>query len=174
MRKLPTAAGFGDWGRPPHLRGRVEHGEVRCHDGAPLRQEWRERLLSKCERLALVEQQVAALEKTRQTARPALTRQRSDALARLRGIGVGVSRVSRVALDLFWRKFNNRHEVSACVGLYRSLATMTKASSTKGSADRENVRRRLLVGHLFTTSSLTQIGVRVPRPLHFTLIQFVH
>lgn len=88
---------------------------MRCHDGAPLPRELRERLLRECERLALVEQQLAALEKTRQTNVPAPARQRCDALARLKGIGeVGAS---RLALELFWREFNNRREIGACVGL---------------------------------------------------------
>ena len=65
--------------------------------------------------LASVEQQLAALEKTRQTNVPAPARQRCDALARLQGIGeVGAS---RLALELFWREFDNRREVGACIGL---------------------------------------------------------
>ncbi len=38
-----------------------------------------------------------------------------QAAARLQGIG-GIG-ASRLALELFWRDFNNRREVGACVGL---------------------------------------------------------
>ncbi|MFS8981727.1 IS110 family transposase, partial [Cupriavidus necator] len=70
-----------------------------CHDGAPLSPEMRGRLLRECERLALAQQQLAELEKTRQASLPASARQRRDDLARLKGIGeVGAS---RLALELF-------------------------------------------------------------------------
>jgi len=95
--------------------GRLARDEVRCHDGAPLPPKLRERLLRECERLALAEQQLAALEKTRQASLPPAARKRSDDLARLKGIGeVGAS---RLALELFWREFHNRREIGACVGL---------------------------------------------------------
>ena len=83
MRKL--LATIGCWDAVDHrtFAGRLERGEVHCHDGAPLPRELHERLLRECERLALVKHQLAVLEKTRQTNVPAPARQRSDALARL-------------------------------------------------------------------------------------------
>ena len=91
--------------------------------------------MRECERLALVEQQLAALEKMRQSNVPAPARQRCDALARLQGIGeVGAS---RLALELFWREFNNRREVGACIGLVPQPYDSGEARSTKGSANRE-------------------------------------
>lgn len=64
----------------------------------PLPPELRERLLRECQRLALAEEQLATLEKTRRANVPALARQRSNALARLKGMGdVGAS---RLALEL--------------------------------------------------------------------------
>ncbi len=115
MRKL--LATLGCWDEVDHkaFAGRLARNEVKCHDGAPLPPELRERLLRECERLALVTQQLAALEKTRQTCVPAPARRRSDDLARLKGIGE-VS-ASRLALELFWREFSNRRQVGACVGL---------------------------------------------------------
>jgi transposase len=115
MRKL--LATLGCWDELDHkgFADRLVNNEVRCHDGAPLPPELRERLLRECERLVLVTQQLAALEKTRQAAVPAHARRRSDDLARLKGIGeVGAS---RLALELFWREFSNRRQVGACVGL---------------------------------------------------------
>lgn len=75
MRKLVT---IGCWDAVDHrtFAGRLERGEVHCHDGAPLPRELHERLLRECERLALVKHQLAVLEKTRQTNVPALARKR--------------------------------------------------------------------------------------------------
>ena len=51
--------------------------------------------------------------RARRACRP--QRQRTDALAHLKGIGeVGAS---RLALELFWREFSNRRQVGACVAL---------------------------------------------------------
>lgn len=98
MRKLLVTLGCWDEVDHKQLAGRLARDEVRCHDGAPLPAELRERLLRECQRLALAEQQLATLEKTRQANVPALARQRSNALARLKGIGdVGAS---RLALEL--------------------------------------------------------------------------
>ncbi len=95
MRKL--LATLGCWDEVDHrdFAGRLARDEVRCHDGTPLPLELRERLLRECERLALATQQFAALEKTRQASVPAPSRARSDALARLKGIGeVSASRLA--------------------------------------------------------------------------------
>jgi transposase len=115
MRKL--LATLGCWDEVDHrdFAGRLARDEVRCHDGTPLPLELRERLLREGERLALATQQFTALEKTRQASVPAPSRARSDALARLKGIGE-VS-ASRLAVELYWRDFDNRRQVGACVGL---------------------------------------------------------
>jgi transposase len=115
MRKLLVTLGCWDEVGHKDFAGRLARDEVRCHDGTPLPPELRERLLRECERLALAEQQLAALEKTRQASVPAAARKRSEDLARLKGIGE-VS-ASRLALELFWREFSNRRQVGACVGL---------------------------------------------------------
>jgi transposase len=110
MRKL--LATLGCWDEVDHkaFAGRLARDEVKCHDGAPLPPELRERLLRECERLALAEQQLVTLEKTRQASVPAPARRRSDDLARLKGIGeVGAS---RLALELFWvRRETGKEEV---------------------------------------------------------------
>src|SRR5260370_36204333 len=71
MRKL--LATLGCWDEADHnaFAGRLARDEVRCHDGAPLPPELRERLLRGCERLAPLTPQLAALGKTRQTRVPA-------------------------------------------------------------------------------------------------------
>src|SRR6516225_7068924 len=134
MRKL--LATLGCWDDVDHkaFAGRLARDEVKCHDGAPLPPELRERLLRECERLALVTQQLAALEKTRQACVPTAARRRSDDLARLKGIGeVGAS---RLALELFWREFGNRRQVGACVGLVPSPTTAERAILIRASAGR--------------------------------------
>jgi transposase len=99
MRKLLVALGCWDEVNHRHFAGRLARDEVKCHDGAPLPPELRERLLRECERLALAQQQLATLEKTRQASMPAPARKRSDDLARLKGIGaVGASRLASAVL----------------------------------------------------------------------------
>jgi len=143
MRKL--LATLGCWDEVDHkaFAGRLARDEVRCHDGAPLPPELRERLLRECERLALAEQQLAALEKTRQTSVPGPARKRSDDLARLKGIGeVGAS---RLALELFWREFSNRRQVGACVGLVPQAYDSGQSQVDQGISRQGNPRVRALL-----------------------------
>jgi transposase len=65
MRKLLATLGCWDEVDHKHFAGRLAHDEVKCHDGAPLPPELRE-----WERLALAEQQLVTLEKTRQASVP--------------------------------------------------------------------------------------------------------
>src|ERR1700693_6120623 len=143
MRKLLATLGCWDAVEHRAFADRLEREEVRCHDGAPLPRELRERLLRECKRLALVEQQLAALEKTRQTNVPAPAGQRCDALARMKGIGeVGAS---RLALELFWRDFNNRREVGACVGLVPQPYDSVESQVDQGISKQGNRRVRALL-----------------------------
>ncbi|SEI28711.1 transposase, partial [Paraburkholderia hospita] len=143
MRKLLNTLGCWEDVDSKAFAGRLARGEVRCHDGAPLPPELRERLLRECERLALAGQQLAALEKTRQASLPAPARQRSDALARLKGIGeVGAS---RLALELLWREFHNRREVGACVGLVPQPYDSGESQVDQGISKQGNRRVRALL-----------------------------
>ena len=161
MRKL--LATLGCWEAVDHkaFAGRLADDEVRCHDGAPLPPELRERLLRECERLALAQQQLAALEKTRQASVPAPARERSNALARLKGIGeVGAS---RLALELFWREFSNRRQVGACVGLVPQPYDSGQSHVDQGISRQGNRRVRALLVEMAWTwlryqpgSTLTQ------------------
>ena len=143
MRKL--LATLGCWDDVDHkaFAGRLARDEVKCHDGAPLPSELRERLLRECERLALVTQQLAALEKTRQACVPTAARRRSDDLARLKGIGE-VS-ASRLALELFWREFSNRRQVGACVGLVPQPYDSGESHTDQGISRQGNRRVRALL-----------------------------
>jgi transposase len=143
MRKLLATLGCWDELDQKGFADRLVNNEVRCHDGAPLPPELRERLLRECERLALVTQQLAALEKTRQAAVPAHARRRSDDLARLKGIGeVGAS---RLALELFWREFSNRRQVGACVGLVPQPYDSGESHLDQGISKQGNRRVRALL-----------------------------
>jgi len=143
MRKLLVTLGCWDDVDRKAFAGRLARDEVRCHDGAPLPPELRERLLRECERLALAEQQLAALEKTRQASLPAPARDRSDHLARLKGIGeVGASRLT---LELFWRQFHNRRELGACVGLVPQPYDSGESQVDQGISKQGNRRVRALL-----------------------------
>jgi transposase len=138
MRKLLATLGCWDEVDHKHFAGRLAHDEVKCHDGAPLPPELRE-----WERLALAEQQLVTLEKTRQASVPAPARRRSDDLARLKGIGeVGAS---RLALELFWREFHNRREVGACVGLVPQPYDSGESQVDQGISKQGNRRVRALL-----------------------------
>ncbi|MGF6641374.1 IS110 family transposase [Paraburkholderia sp. MM6662-R1] len=143
MRKLLRTLGCWDEVDDKVFAGRLSRDEVKCHDAAPLPPELRERLLRECERLALAQQQLAALEKTRQASVPAPARQRSDDLARLKGIGeVGAS---RLALELFWRSFSNRRQVGACVGLVPQPYDSGESHVDQGISKQGNRRVRALL-----------------------------
>jgi transposase len=154
MRKLLATLGCWDEVDHKHFAGRLAHDEVKCHDGAPLPPELRERLLREWERLALAEQQLVTLETT-----PA--RRRSDDLARLKGIGeVGAS---RLALELFWREFSNRRQVGACVGLVPQPYDSGESHVDQGISKQGNRRVRALLVEMAWTwlryqpgSALTQ------------------
>lgn len=146
MRKL--LATLGCWDDVDHhaFHGRLVRGEVLCYDGTPLPPELRERLLRECERLALVEQQFAALEKDRHENLPAPARKRIEDLSRLKGLGpVGAS---RLALELFWRTFHNRREVGACVGLVPQPYDSGESRVDQGISKQGNRRVRALLTEL--------------------------
>src|SRR5580704_3761228 len=141
MRKL--LATLGCWDEVDHkaFAGRLARNEVKCHDGTPLPPELRERLLRECERLALAEQQLAALEKTRKASVPAAARKRSEDLARLKGIG----------------------QVGACVGLVPQPYDSGESHTDQGISRQGNRRVRALLVEMAWTwlryqpgSALTQ------------------
>jgi transposase len=161
MRKLLATLGCWDDVDCKAFAGRLTRNEVKCHDGAPLPPELRERLLRECERVALAEQQLVALEKTRQANVPAPARKRSQDLTRLKGIGeVGAS---RLALELFWREFSNRRQVGACVGLVPQPYDSGESQVDQGISKQGDRRVRALLVEMAWTwlryqpgSALTQ------------------
>ena len=96
------------------LKGRLEHGEVTGYGGSALPAWLQERLVRECARLKLVEEQLAQLDKTLAAQLPEAVQKRVVQLMQLKAVGpVGAQ---RLMLELFWRQFNNRREVGACVG----------------------------------------------------------
>lgn len=114
IRKLLRTAGCWE-----SVRGDVEerlaHGEYRCYDGTPLPAVLVARLKREAGRLALVQRQLEDLEALLTETLPPPMRVRIAQLAALKGVGDIGAR--RLVLELFWRDFNNRREVGACVGL---------------------------------------------------------
>lgn len=143
MRKLLITVGCWDQVDNRAFTARLERDEVQCHNGEPLPPELKQRLLRECERLALAEQQLAALEKTRQASVPAPARERIDQLARLKAIGP--TGASRLALELFWREFSNRRQVGACVGLVPQPYDSGESQVDQGISKQGNRRVRALL-----------------------------
>ncbi len=142
MRKLLRTVGCwesveGDVGK------RLKQGEYRCQDGAKLPAEMYARLERECERLALVEQQLAHLEEELAQQLPEGTQQRIDSLQRLKAVGaVGAT---RLVLELFWRRFDNRRQVGACVGLVPQPYDSGESRIDQGISKQGNRRVRSLL-----------------------------
>ena len=142
MRKLLRLEGNWD-GVEGDLAGRLERGEVRCYDGSALSAGQQERLLRECARLKLVEQQLAALEKTLPAQLPESEQKRLLQLMQLKAVGqVGAL---RLLLELFWRKFSNRRELGACVGLVSQPYDSGESRVDQGISKAGNRRVRALL-----------------------------
>lgn len=121
---------------------RLEHDAIRCHDGAPLPSWLHDRLRRECERLALVEGQLKALEKSLTHHVPDEVGKDMQRLRQLRGIGdIGAF---RLMLELFWRTFSNRRQVGACVGLVPQPYDSGQSRIDQGISKRGNGRLRSL------------------------------
>lgn len=142
MRKLLRTV--GNWGGvESDFATRLQAGQVCCHDGAALPPALRERFSRECERLALVEKQLAALEGALVAQLPTPEQERIGQLQRLKGVGrVGAI---RLALELFWRHFNNRREVGACTGLVPQPYDSGESRVDQGISKQGNRRVRALL-----------------------------
>lgn len=142
MRKLLLLQGCAetvDRGFAERLMG----GQVRRGDGRPLPQQLWDWLLLECERLELVQRQLASLEKTLLQQLPPAVQQTIAVLARLQGVGwVGAT---RLVLELFWRDFANRRQVGACVGLVPQPYDSGESHSDQGISKQGNARLRALL-----------------------------
>jgi len=142
MRKLLGTVGCwadidGDFAQ------RLEQGQVRCQNGKALSSELRQRLQRECKRLAMVQEQLQELEETLVEQLPAPARENIAHLSRLKGVGqVGAM---RLVLELFWRKFDNRRQVGACVGLVPQPYDSGQSRVDQGISKQGNRRVRSLL-----------------------------
>jgi transposase len=142
MRKLLRTAGCWD-PLEGDLAARLAAGEFRCWDGQALPQELHQRLRYECERLQLVAQQLAALERTLVQQLPQPLRRLIAHLAQLKGVGwVGAM---RLVLELFWRNFRNRRQVGSCVGLVAQPYDSGDSRVDQGISKQGNRRVRALL-----------------------------
>ncbi|WP_338910559.1 IS110 family transposase [Mycetohabitans rhizoxinica] len=140
MRKLLITMGCWDGFDHRTFAKRLASGKLVCHDGTPLPSELHERLLRETARLALAEEQLAALERTLQERLPAPVRKRIAYLRHLKGVGhIGAS---RLVLELFWREFDNRRQLGACVGLVPQPYDSGQSRIDQGISKQGNRRAR--------------------------------
>jgi transposase len=122
---------------------RLANGEICCHDGTTIPAQLHARLSRECERLALAEQQLAALEKDLVRQLPEAAQKRIADLQRLKAVGpVGAT---RLVLELFWRSFENRRQVGACVGLAPQPYDSGQSRVDQGISKQGNRRVRSLL-----------------------------
>ena len=110
-KKLRTQ---GIWPLPKRWRAQLRGDELRTFSGKALGEVLAAALKIELERVELLETKLKELEEKLPLLDPQAQR-RIDALVQLRGIGpVGARALST---SLFWRAFDNRRQVGACVGL---------------------------------------------------------
>lgn len=110
-KKLRTQ---GVWMLPASWRADLRDGRLRTFAGTPLGAQLQAALVIELERLQMAEAKLKELEEQVERL-DAQTLQRVDGLAHLRGIGKTGAR--GLSMLLFWRQFENRRQVGACVGL---------------------------------------------------------
>ena len=142
IRKLLRTVGCWD-SVEGDVAERLAQGEVRCHDGRPLPGYLLERLQRECERLELVLRQFATLEKELVKQLPAAKQERVQKLQRLKAVG-SVGAV-RLVLELFWRNFQDRRQVGACVGLVPQPYDSGNSHTDQGISKQGNRRVRSLL-----------------------------
>lgn len=114
IRKLLRTVGCWD-GIKGDVGKQLRQGQYRCHDGAQLPSELKERLVRESERLEFAEKQLAGLEQELAHQLPEGTQNKIANLQRLKAVGpIGAT---RLVLELFWRHFDNGKQVGACIGL---------------------------------------------------------
>ena len=122
---------------------RLKHGELRCYDGTALPRELQQRLEHEGERAALVQRQLAQLEARVVAQLPEAQQQRIAQLMQLKAVGrVGAL---RLVLELFWRNFDNRRQVGACVGLAPQPYDSGESRVDQGISKQGNRRVRALL-----------------------------
>ena len=142
IRKLLRTVGCWD-NVESDFGSRLEKGAVVCHDGQALPAALQARLMREWAGLALVEQQLTALEKTLVKQLPEPVQERIKDLTRLKGIGEVGS--MRLVLELFWRDFDNRCQVGSCIGLVPQPYDSGESRVDQGISKQGNRKVRALL-----------------------------
>lgn len=142
IRKLLRTVGCWDAVGPDFAK-RLDSGAVVCYDGSALPVELTQRLGRECRRLELVTAQLRELEQNALKQLSPAVQQRIAAMQRLKGVGeVGATRLE---LELFWRDFNNRRQIGACVGLVPQPYDSGESRVDQGISKAGNRRVRALL-----------------------------
>lgn len=142
MRKLLRTVGcWESVGRT--FAQRLAKGEIRCFDGSPLPAQLLQRFARECARLAQAEMQLAAVENDLRGMLPEPVCERIAHLSRLKGIGS--TGATRLVLELFWRRFDNRRQVGSCVGLVPQPYDSGNSRVDQGISKQGNRRVRALL-----------------------------
>jgi transposase len=138
IRKLLRTQGC--WVKPVDARlGRqLMTGQLRTAEGRPLPPALLGRLQREWQRLERVMSQLQELEQalTRAEGLDERVRQQVEALTRLRAVGPWSA--LPLAAELFWRRFDNRREVGACVGLVGQPYDSGESRQDQGISKRGN------------------------------------
>lgn len=122
---------------------RLRQDKITCYDGRPLPSWLRDRLLRESERLEFVTEQFKTLEASLPQLLPEKIAQDMKRLEQLRGVGaIGAF---RLMLELFWRAFDNRRQVGACIGLVPQPYDSGQTRIDQGISKQCNNRLRALV-----------------------------
>jgi transposase len=122
---------------------RLAAGQIRSHDNAPLDDWLHNRLAHEFARLELAAEQLRALEQSFAKQLPPEVAHDMERLQQLRGIGaIGAF---RLMLELFWRAFDNRRQVGACVGLVPQPYDSGDSRVDQGISKQGNHRLRALL-----------------------------
>ena len=122
---------------------RLRQGQYRCHDGARLPSELKERLLRESERLEFAEKQLSELEQELRYQLPEKSQNKIASLQRLKAVGeVGAT---RLVLELFWRHFENGKQVGACLGLVPQPYDSGESRVDQGISKQGNRKVRALM-----------------------------
>ncbi len=141
IRKLLRTV--GTWQAAADFGERLAGGGVLDRTGEPLGAGLLYRLNDEWQRLTLVATQLASLEKTMQEQLPETVQKRIGTLMRLKAVGaVGATRLT---LELFWRRFQNRRQVGACVGLTPQPYNSGDSRIDQGISKTGNKRVRALL-----------------------------
>lgn len=142
IRKLLRTVGCWD-SADGDIAVRLAQGELCGYGGTALPPQLQARLQRECQRLELVEQQSRKLEKELIKQLPVPVQERAAKLQRLKAVGkVGAV---RLVLELFWRRFQDRRQVGACVGLVPQPFDSGNSHADQGISKQGNRRVRSLL-----------------------------